>query len=390
MPRDHTRRRVLLFCLGVAMFTALVQWDGLPGLLDDAVGYEWSTPLVDFLRLNTQGMIIMVLLSLYLEFIGFDRSGAKERAAQAGLTDLLDITVASSAPQALARAGLAKEFGPAGGDALSQLVSSRGPVISEAHVRIEVVPEVNGDFRVRIRLSYRSDIHEFVVAQSTDPLMVEAMSSIPAVSEVYLVEPTELAMPPAPNSDRQVGVIVRSAGKELASTLTFKEITKSRLKALLDGSGVAADNSRVKVFVSDGKLPSSDPGADAPRFEFSTSYVVSADVPTTFWLADRPMHVREIAVDLRAIGQPAYARAQVHLAAHGTPWAHRKPATAGEWIFPLDTWLVAGQGLHVVWPTSRTNSVPVTATLPSVAGAAQLGAPTLPPSSATPPAGGPP
>jgi hypothetical protein len=37
-------------------------------------------------------------------------------------------------------------------------------------------------------------------------------------------------MPPAPNSDRQVGVIVRSAGKELASTLTFKEITKSRLK----------------------------------------------------------------------------------------------------------------------------------------------------------------
>ena len=62
-------RKIVYYTLVIIIVWA-VNSDKLEGLLDTLVGIQWSGPVISLLRNNTQGFLIILLLSIYIEYVG--------------------------------------------------------------------------------------------------------------------------------------------------------------------------------------------------------------------------------------------------------------------------------------------------------------------------------
>jgi len=348
-PRPRTR--VLIFVAALAALTALVQWHSFSNLLDDTLGLRWSADIVDFLRRNTQGLVLLALVTLFYEFVGFESSGEETRRRDFALNELLSTALASAPNNALIQYGLEREHGDPSAGALSRYLLSDGALLREFVVSIRVQPD-GSQFLVTIGLQYKATVERYVVAITSDPLVVELMSVAREVTETFVVPPGQVQLAPnAAGSAVTISAVTvndaHDAGTRAA--LTFKPLPERQRRRLLRDAGITRDDSAAKLYVAEPMKDLRLPGR-ATELRYAVSFTASRSRGHTFWASDRPLHVRSIEVDLSALSASQVAGAEVHLFVGTVGWAPGVDGAAGRWLFPLDRWVVAGQGVFVVWP----------------------------------------
>jgi hypothetical protein len=350
----RARRRVIVFLAALVFLIGVVQWRHFPTLLDDPLGSSWSDGIISFLRNNTSSLVILFTLTLFFEFVGLERSAEDNRRREAGLLDLLGATLASSTTDALLAYALKREHGASDSAALAHLLvgDERNQLRDfSVGIRVEAAPE---GYHTVMSYKYVAALPRYVVALTSNPLVVQTMCLVPAVTETMVVPPEAIEL--APNSEGS-RVTVVGVGRDglnsragSLSPLRFDRLSARRQRALLSEAGI-------KQAVDGCVLYEAKPAADLNilsglHADYIVKYRTLETLPFTFWVNDRPVHVRGIEIDLSALGRDRYERAQVHLFAGLIGWAARVKEDDGRWQFPIDTWLVAGQGIAVAWPAT--------------------------------------
>lgn len=350
---SKVRRRVLFFVGVLAVAIGVLQWSGLPTVLDNLLGLEWSKSVVAFLKANTQGLIIIAILTLFFEFIGFDRSREAEREEAAQIQELLNDAVSSSTGAALARMGLRREYGDKAGQQLSSIINQNSQILKDLVVRISIGTREEDVVVARTRLSYHCNTERFTVAFVTEPLAIPVLNTaMPHLNEILVVTPSQLAAKPGePGAAISVSVIAKHASRDWRASLKFTELSDKKLAAALKKGGAAAPDFGCKLFEAH---PARDLGINQKgitdlRFTIDYEVEVDTDFPYTFWTADRPLHIREIEVDMRGLPQAQRAGAKVQLHLGSVPWTNVPTSATGVWHFPVDCWAVNGQGIFVLW-----------------------------------------
>jgi hypothetical protein len=349
---SHARKRVLVFLGGLVLLIGLVQWHHLPAVLDSPLGSKWSDGIITFLKNNTSSLVILFVLTLFYEFVGLERSAEENRRRDASLLDLLSATLASSSNDALIEYSLRREHDEPDSATLARLLlGEKGTKLSEFSVVVRVEASDSG-YHTVMTYKYTATLPKYIVALTPNPLVVQTLSLARAVTETIVVprDATGLAPNAAGSRVTIVGVahgVSGTAGGSL-SPLRFRTMPDRRRRALLRNAGITQE-------VDDCVLYEASPVVDLNttadgKVEYVVKYRTLESLPFTFWVNDRPLHVRAIEIDLSALGRAKYERAQVHLFAGLVGWAARVKEDDGRWLFPIDSWLLAGQGVVVAWP----------------------------------------
>lgn len=348
---SRPRTRVVVFVGVLAIATALVQWSGLSSLLDDTLGIPWSKGIVSFLKTNTQGLVLLALITLFYEFIGFESSREDTRERQRALFDLLDAALLSAPNSALIQYSLRREHDDPTAGALSRYLLSDRALLRDFSVSVRVEP-YQDQFKVTITMQYKASLDRYIVALTSDSLAVEPLTVARAVTETFVV-PAELAevVPNVVGSVVEISAVtindVNDAGSR--DNLTFRPISDRKRRKVLRDAGISQDIRACRLYVAhplrDLRLP------DRPtELQYGVRFSTMRSRGHTFWSSDRPLHVRSIEVDLSALTPRQIADAEVHLFVGTVGWAPSVEGNAGYWLFPLDRWIVAGQGVVIVWP----------------------------------------
>ena len=340
---SKARRRIVIFCSVVAAISISVQSPKLPSILDSALGgVSWSKGIVKFLKSQTQGLLLLVWLSLYLEFIGLEKSKDKERKEKEELFNLLEIALKASSPTALLRQSLKSQYGE---DALAQQLTSSiirpTPILNKFRVCIKVTHLSNRNFKIEVTYTYEAKIPRYIVALTDEPLQGEALLSMGKFAEVFIVQKPMNNSPILPftvkcyrkNQDR-----VESLGM-----LNFSKLSNDEKKKLLKGTA--------ELF--EGKIDRVHHIKPTDTIQYTVVHTTEQEprYPYAFWLSDRVLHLNYVEVYLSALGKDVYDLARIHFFMAAMESFAEEAPSDGVWSLTLDRWLVNGQGFMVLWPS---------------------------------------
>ncbi len=339
-----TRARVLTFIGVLSAFTAFVQWDGAANLVDGITGgLRWSGELVKFFKANTQGLIQLILLGLFFEFVGLTKSKDKERREAQVSQALLERALASSTSSALVHGGLAEQYGL---DAANEILrSSLKPctVLRNLTLKISVSHSASG-YVVNVSIAYDKDSHDFIVGVTENPLQCEALLATGVLSEVFVVPQVTNDIP------AKVRKRIRDnrTGSDVYHPLTFRELPDRAKRRLFSNTTLQASAGKFRIFEGSSAASKSDNGP--VMFEVLHEIEQSADYPFTFWTSDRVLQVKSMEIDLRSLTPAEQKGARIHLFMSSLQWSEDINPDKAVWHFPVQTWLLPGQGLVVMWP----------------------------------------
>jgi len=95
------------------------------------------------------------------------------------------------------------------------------------------------------------------------------------------------------------------------------------------------------------QLPTAGP---AVSYTVESALILPRSNRATFWVADRPTYLREIVFDVRGLAHGVddiVFEPLPFLAAKAEPASANQ--TAGRFVIPVYNWLVAGQGVMLIW-----------------------------------------
>lgn len=339
------RRRVATLLGATIAVTFAVQWPDLSGFLDDLVGLDWSSGIVQFLRQNTQGLIVFVMLGLFFEWSGLRQTAEEAHRESRTALRLLEDTLRSSSGRPLMELGLASIYGEQAARQFSNNLFRDCNVLKNVRVSITVLPHPSG-YEIEAELSYSCDQKVFVAAVVNSPSLSEALLRTGVVSEVFVVTEECKGVP---------AVVTRidddpRSGEKIVSEIAFDELTGSRKSRLFSGVNlkIPMDSFRVYSGRSDKK------GSLA---EYTYRITHRAHQPSaeafTFWMNDRVIQIDSVDVNLRALGEEVFKKARLYRFLASSQWTANLGFETGRCILPLNTWSVAGDGIFVTWPQKQ-------------------------------------
>jgi len=345
----QARRRILLLCLGVSATTTLVQWNGASAFLDGLVGLPWSQGLVEFLRGETKGLVILVLFTLYFEFVGLNISKEGDRNRSEATNALLAAALEATPNRALMHYCLEKEYGSGAAGHLVAQVMRSSATLNNLSVRIRVRRTPQNDFQVTVQYSYEAMIPRYLIGVTDNPLHGEALLATGKLAEVFVVyDPTDTHEPPVHIDCLRI----TPTGPELLGKLNFALLSDTQKRALFKTEKTASQLTQLMVF--EGRLPQArmPKTGDLVQYKVTHNSLQQPAYPYTFWVSDRVLYINSVEIDLSALGPATWEKARIQFFVTALPWLAGVTPKEGVWSFPLQAWLVAGQGFVVIWPGS--------------------------------------
>ena len=343
---DVVRKKVMLGCGVLATLTLVVQWSGLPGFLDQAIGVSGSAPLVAFLKENTQGLVIMVGFALYMELIGLEKPDGRKRQEKLAALNIIEQAVKASSSRALLQHSLREQYGD---EAAKQFICALFRSSAEMRnfsVGITVERGMSGGLRTLHSYSYESSIERYLIATATDPLHAESLLSADVFSEVFVGE--DFAHVPFTVKCKKTD----SHGVASLHSLEFREMGQCEKARLLRENAISLDSKKCKIFEGYSENLKIN-GGDRVLYMVERRAVLPDGASRVYWKSDRILYVKELVVDLSNLGKDIYDGARVYTFIAALQWSADVVAESGVWVFPLETHLVPGQGCMVAWQTRQ-------------------------------------
>ncbi|MFN3169139.1 MAG: hypothetical protein ACE37E_00425 [Hyphomicrobiales bacterium] len=341
------RRAHGLFALLLILIAAL-QWPGLPGFLDGILGgIEWSSGIVAFLKENTQGLILLLLIGLFFEFRDRKSSSYIEQAAAESQTvsyGLLKNAISASEGSALTEIGLSKLYGVDAARQMTQNLFVDLEVLKNLDLYIKI-NESDEDFHIDIELSYETNYDKFLVAVSRDTALIEKLLSSGEVNEAFYSNSRDLEIPAT------IKRIADGDGLDPKGVELMKmKVSSSRRKQKI-ASRTNLPKSSVEDFELYEEISPAFKTLTRRRARFVISYQIkqSKNCTYTYWMNDRISLIREIKIDISAVSEQYRESIKLHRFMASSRWKAEVQFHNEVCVMPLDLWSVPGDGLVITW-----------------------------------------
>jgi hypothetical protein len=301
-----------------------------------------------FLKSNSEGFFIAALVAFYLEivrpntFSSFFRTQLKT----------LDSFLAAVGPSSGIRFFLKSVYETQGSNDLSAYIISDKPIIRNCDVRIglyERTSDLKSVSHQRIDIRYDCQINDVLVlcARNTS-IQALLMTIFPEILETVVLDSTdafeEACQELVSNNP------IRIEGKSIS--ITKKSFSKDQRIELLEGLSIL--EGRDFSFYSSGRISE---GLSETR-TVSVSFKIPmnrSDVGAAYWMADRPMHVRTIVVDVSGFSDLPNKEFKILRFLFGGDQSSAKLDFANKSAIEISVnrWLVHGQGIAFLWNTRQ-------------------------------------
>lgn len=296
-------------------------------------------------------MVILVFITLFLEFVGLEKSKERDRQENRVMAELLERALVEAPGKALMQRYFTEEYGARASDQLAKLVSRQSPELRYFTVRISVKRLPAGAFESIITNTYETNIPKYIIALTADPLHAETLLSTGALAEVFVVHrPLDT---PFTSSDMPVSIhcIRTSEGHpEIFDRLVFRALTDKQKATVLRTAGITQNFDRFRLFEGVTESGRKAPQGTLERYRVVYRITQEPSYSYAFWVSDRVLHVQSLEIDLSDLGEQVYRNARIHFFLGSITWSSEVKHQNGVWSFPVDTYLVSGQGLLVFWP----------------------------------------
>ncbi|MEM8988267.1 MAG: hypothetical protein AAGC95_16245 [Pseudomonadota bacterium] len=341
----------MVFIGSICLITLLVQFDWSVTLFDGILGLSWSKEIVSFLKENTQGLIVFILMALYLEFFGIDGPTGEKNKRSANLEELLDRTTRHSPSQALLLSGLDGLFGASAANHIEKNVFRDMSVLRHFSLNILVKEDSEANYKIDVNWSYETDSKDFLVAMTTDPLCAEALLSTGLIAEVFVVEAMAEKVP----ATIQRYAESKGLNENTLENLEFKKLSTRKSNKVLASASLKNSTQPIHIFEAPNFHPNNNRRHDSCKIGIRYSTTQSSVYPYIFWMGDRIIELETIGIDLSNLPPQKYKNSKVHFFISALQYPANVSPQNGVWSFPLHTWLVPGQGILVVWPSESGN-----------------------------------
>lgn len=352
-PRSDNRSRIgrLAFYGSLVGVIILIQSPVGQKLADATLGFEWSAPIFHFLRANTQGFLLLFLLSLFFDLFArrdLERLLEKHRLFSA---ETIENQLAQLvAPRALVEHGLESMYPtiPSFRRAIDALDLEKPPftrVTVDIHLTTsKEQPARNCTFN--LNYSFDATLDRFRVAFTASANITETLIASGLVDEVITLErEAELAEV----DDHKIADIqlVRIEGDHV-NRLEFKRLSDRKVRRLL-GSTLPEGQKDCALF--EAKAQAKTPGQC--RFKFSNTCELSVSEGYCYWTSPRTLFLSTLTIDTSRfpnrdqwsfIFQPFLGNARLATDAMLGP---------DRYSLDLQEWIVRGQGVAVIWSSKN-------------------------------------
>jgi hypothetical protein len=322
------------------------------------VGLEWSRAIFTFLKQNTQGLILLLLLEFYLEVIREDRTRETiQQGADRLSNDIKSLgsnvreeAIRLTSDAELIEKALQRRYGTAANVAsLVSTVLSNKPWYDDVYVDVtlEDSPEEPHRYRLSYHMVFTAAIDEFVVALTTKATVEETLlASSTLINRIYVtsdrlgLEETIRAFADSVTLD--VGTVSPNSGTQVNRTL-------SRIPRKDYGRYVGTTKGlTAKDFVLLG-VPLQGPPGSSRRLSVRLSFLHNVSDHYWYWKAERPMFLRRITFDCSRFGKPGVRRFNLQPFLGGNDTAHVAERSPGKFVLPGEKWVVEDQGAMILW-----------------------------------------
>jgi hypothetical protein len=316
-------------------------------LADASLGFAWSAPVFRFLRENTEGLLLLFLLSLYFDLFArrdlarlLERYRiSNQRVLEDQLTDLLD-------PTTLIQRGLGALYPtiPSFPRAIEALDLTKPP-FSNVSVDIHLTASTSEpDRNCVFNLTYAFDatIATFRVAFTSSTNLTETLISTGIVDDVVTLD--READLEALEGNKEASIELFHIKGDQAERLTFKKMSDRKVRgltrALLGEVGEGSVFFEAKV---------QEPRDGRSRFRFTNRCELAVSEGYCYWTTPRTLFLSTLTIDTSRfpnrgrwsfIFQPFLGNARLATFALLGP---------DRYVLDLQEWIVRGQGIAVIW-----------------------------------------
>ncbi len=235
---------------------------------------------------------------------------------------------------------------------LTALVIPDRPVYYDTQIEIALIDaEDPGRYRYQLKLTFTASIREYVVGVVAEPALCDVLlSSSDGITDVYSC---------SSERDRDERAEVLTKSPDAVRVLFQDKGGQTRQRALrlapVEGAETAAylgdwgkpHADRVRLLRTE--VPTRPDGL--ARLIVLQEFELSKEDHFCYWVADRPIYVRSMSVDLHQF-QPLDAAKRGRITVHPFMMAGvADPVSAPASLYSLavENWLVRGQGVTIVW-----------------------------------------
>jgi hypothetical protein len=353
--RFTKRHRLLSYNLVLIAGILLVQSSLFPKALNLAVGTEWSEGIVRFLRINTQGFIILLVVQLYLEGSRKNRLEeymiARAESTEARVAGLVE----EGSEEHLIAYALRRKLGGSGAEieSLVRVLLPDRPYFTETSVQFlfRGIPGDAEHYRLHYTLEFVAAIDEVLFAVASSPLVSESLfASIPALTEVTMLQPGQELEPAARAIVQSVSVSVpRFTGDRSGGLLRLPldPIEPAETMRYLP-PGSSLKPTEFKLF----RCGLGGPPRAAKRITIKMKRDTKIAENCLPWIADRAIFLKSVTFDYSAFPERDRYDFIVYpffLANRDAHEVQRDSDHADYVQFALNQWVTSGQGIMVTW-----------------------------------------
>lgn len=342
------RTRILIFNAVLLALIIASQTGWLADALNATLGFHWAGGISKFMKDNTQGLVILLVLSWYADVI----THPKETR---GLSEMEQV-LATSDGRALLKYSLKHGLGTdVGTDTLAKSLLPARPYYFDTTVSISLEPaDRKPGYHVRdYNIIFSTTMSELLFAITDYPKTTQIIfDEIPQIADVASLQgalnDTGLdAASELIDSSVSISVIEDASSSSVRKYLTAVPMNEG-LRYLRPGSTLPAQSFR--LFRCD-----LGAGSALRRVSLRTRLLYGSSDPYDIWMVDRPIFVKWYDVDVSRFPQKQNFTFTLHPFLVGARNAQDAEYAPGRFHLEIENWLMPGQGLALTW----TKTVPV-------------------------------
>lgn len=340
-----TRRKAWAYIVSLLGVSGIVEvgWIGQITLLDTI--FNWGK-IQAYLQSNNQGFVIGALVGIYLEIVKPNTISEIFRAR----LDTLDEFLRRVSNIDGVRFFLERQYGRvATANDLAQTVISNKPALDESYLTLAImeIPNSSVFYRCDYKLAFTADLDCFILGFARTPAIAERLiHDGPNMTEVIVLDHEADFGRAVTTLMNEQPVVVNGV------PLNFERL--AQLAALPLRSSSLTEGVDYVVLSAQVPKPKSN-----SRLDFVVNYATSLprDLGRQFWIADRPMFMREININLAGISDIDQLKFELLSFLGSVEDIGQFDMRKGKAHIHVGRWLVRGQGICVIWRRHQKNAV---------------------------------
>lgn len=333
----------------------------LESLLDAIVGVAWSKTIVDFLKLNTQGLIIILLLSIYLEYIREDPKKllskntvedlGKEIKSMKGIIEKDYWTQIDS--KSVLKNILQVHYGNTSN--VSNLISIITPQKC-TYSNVSVLYELNDIndktdlYQLKYQLRFRCNINEYLIAFVTSAFLQDKISAVCdkindvfSLSDKNTMDDALSRISSGESSFRLIRQLKEGPTEQI--NYPIKKIERSMYPNYLDKIDTK-EYENIQLF----SCKINDDLGGIIGFIVSYNFTMRKDDHYCYWVADRPMYLENLTFNATNFSMTPQTKFVFQpFVANFSELADEYYSTPAYHSIDIHNWIVKGQGVILTW-----------------------------------------